>query len=334
MKSGYLSKIVNSNLLLGSGFILLTTATLLDLLLPRDVRAVHSLPSNEILISLSIGGITIGELLSKPFVQNIFQFLFILLAGALVQYMASENRIIRVRSNFPFFLSCLLIASILPLIPFDGAFLSNIFLLLSCVRLLSIQESSHVRRVIFDATLLLIVASIFQPRLLFLLPVFWFVMVLMQTMTFRNFLASLVGLFTTFWLLIGVLALLGKFSFILMYLNETVDFQLFDIQLLSIPETIYLGFMAILVVSALISFWPRQHLDKLKTRNSINSVLAIWFGLLVIWLFSSNDLGILLHLMTLSSVLIAHFFSLVDTWYSRVLFVLLLVLTVVVFLLY
>jgi hypothetical protein len=148
----------------------------------------------------------------------------------------------------------------------------------------------------------------------------------------RSFFASLLGILTVYWLIAGVSFLMGDYTYVLAYFKDLMGFELFSISAISPTEITYITFLAVLMIAAIISFWPRQHLDKLKTRNYLNSVLLLWLALLILWFFSSNDESYLLPLIGLSTLVIAHFFSLVDSHFSRILFFTLLGLSVVAYL--
>lgn len=334
MKSGLLTKIVYSNFLWGSGLLILLAASTFDLLLPRDIRPIYLPESFRIVTASPIFGGFFKTVFPINLVQHIFQFLYLVTTALIVQHMVTEFRLIRVRSYFPFFLVCLLSASVLPLIPFDGTYFANLLFILSCSRLFSAQESGLANKTVFDATLLLGLASLLQPHLLLLLPVFWWVMLVMQVLNARTFLTSLLGILVIAWLLAGASFVLDDWRYLKAFSSEVIEFRMLDFFSLPKSETILLLFLAILFLSALLSFWPRQHLEKLKTRNCLNSILVIWLGLASNWFFSSNYVGCLLFLLTISSVVMAHFFSLVDNHYSRFMFFCLMVLSVTAYLFY
>jgi hypothetical protein len=334
VKSGLLSKIVYKNFLWGSGLFVLLVASTFDFLIPREVRPLFLPESFQIVTSSPIFGRFFKTFFPTNLVQHLFQILYLVTTAFVVQHLVTEFRLIRVRSYFPFFLVCLLSAAVLPLIPFDGTYFANLLFILSCLRLLSDQECRQANKTAFDSALLLGLASLLQPHLLFLLPVFWWVMLVMQFFNFKTFLTSLLGVLVIAWLLAGASFLLDDWRYLRAFSNEIFEFRLLDFTSLPKPEAILLLFLAVLFLSALLSFWPRQHLEKLRTRNSLNSILIIWLGLAFNWFFSADYVGYLLFLLTISSVVIAHFFSLVDNYFSRFMFLCIVILSVAAYLFY
>jgi hypothetical protein len=331
MKRGFLSEIAYTNVLWGLGMILLLASASVNHFIFGKLNVGMDSYLFNTLGGYTLLGLSIHDFVQSPFMDHLIQFLLLLGTGLALQYMSSEFRLIRVRSFFPFFLFCLLGGSFLPVLPLDGAALSCLLLTLSCYRLFRSLDHGSVSRAVFDASVLLVLASVFQSRLLWLMPAIWMVMGILQVLNLRSFLASILGILSVFWIIGGISFLIGDYAFLLAYAKDLVGFELFNISEISSSEITYIVFLAVLMISAIISFWPKQHLDKLKTRNYLNSVLLLWFALLILWFFSSNDESYMLPLMSLSTLVIAHFFSLVDSLYSRIMFFALLGLSVTVY---
>gem|GEM_PF-1230970 len=332
MRRGFLSTIAYSNALWAAGFLLLLAAASVNhfvfggLVIGTETDVINSLTGYTFL------GFSLYDILENPLLDHLMKFLLLLGTGLALQYMSSEFRLIRVRSFFPFFLFCLLSGSILPVLPLDGATLSCLLFTLSCFRLFRALDPGFESRAVFDASVLLSLASVFQSRYLWLMPAIWLVMGVLQVFNLRTFLASILGMFCVIWIIGGISFLIDDYGFLFAYSKDLIGFHLFSLSEISSSEISYIAFLAVLMISAIISFWPKQHLDKLRTRNYLNSVLIIWFALLILWFFSANDESYMLPLLSLSSLVIAHFFSLVDSLFSRIMFFALLGLSVTVYL--
>jgi len=332
MKRGFLSSIAYTNFLWGAGLLLLVAAASVNhfifggLEIKVDSYLLKSISNYTFL------GFSLYDILDYPFINHLTQFLLLMGTSFILQYLSSEFRLIRVRSYFPFFLFCLFSGTIIPFLPLNGAALSCLLLTISFFRLFRSLDHGFENRAVFDAFVLLALASVFLSRLLYLIPVIWLVMSVLQVMSIRSFLASLLGILSVLWIFGGVSFLIGDFSFLLAYSSDLINFHMFDFSAISSPAISYIVFLAVLIISAIISFWPKQHLDKLQTRNYLNSVLLIWFALLILWIFSGNEESYMLPLFALSSLVIAHFFSLVDSLFSRIMFLALLGLSITVYL--
>jgi len=331
MKKGFLSQLVYSSGLWMAGVsILLLSACINIFHFISDPHLVH-IPLFDRFYGLEILGIQLDDIIRSPIFASSTRFLLLLGCGLLLQYISTQFRLIRTRSFFPFFFFCVFSATILPSIPLNGAPLACFFFCWAVSRLFAACENSSANRAIFDASLLLVVASLFQSRIIYLLPVFWVVMGILQIISFKSFFASLAGALSILWIIGGISFLIEDFSFPMKHFQSLIFYEIIDFTKFSPAEASYIGFLGILMITAMLSFWPRQNMDKLRTRNYLNSVLLLWFSLLALWIFSNNDMGLLLLLFSLSSLMAAHFFSLTDTRFSRGLFILFILLSAVVY---
>lgn len=327
MKRGFLTRVAYNNGLWVSGLLLLFLSVFSDI---QNAK----IPFESILNVQDIFGSQILPFFQNGFLIRSVRFLLLLGCALLLQSVSSEYRLIRIRSFFPFFLFCILSATILPVLPLNGASFSCFFFCWACFRLFAASETTSTNRAVFDASFLFAVASLFQSRLLYLLPVTWIALGIMQALNTKSFFSSLLGSLCVFWIIGGLSFLFQDYSFLSAFSWDLVSFKLIDYTTFSPAEITYISFLLILMISAMASFLPRQNLDKLLTRNFLNSVLLIWFALLALWLFSGNNMGYLLLLFCLTSLIAAHFFSLIDTRYSRFMFFAFLILSaIVVFLL-
>ena len=327
MKKGFLTKIAYSNGLWIAGFLLLLFSVFGNMFYSFTDSRIVEIPAFAELYGLEIFGFPLDLLLRNQLFGHILRFLLLLGSALLLQYISSEFRLIRVRSFFPFFLFCVFSATIIPAVPFDGSSIACFLFCCSCFRLFYALDGS-VNRAVFDASALLTMASLFQSKIIYLLVVFWLVMGILQIFSFKSFCASIIGMISIYWVIGGLSFLMDDYYFIMTYFQNLISFELVDFNSFSPAEIAYTSFLGLLMISAMVSFWPRQNLDKLRTRNYLNSVLLLWFSLLALWLFSGNGFGILLLLFSLSSLMAAHFFSLIDIRYSRILFIIFIILSI------
>jgi len=329
MKNSFLTKMVYTNELWIGGLLLLLFSVFGPIFYSFTDSQIIEIPVFAGLYDLEIFGFQLDLLLRNQFLGHILRFLFMFGSALLLQYISSEFRLIRVRSYFPFFLFCVFSATIIPAVSFDGSSLACFLFCWSCFRLFYALNGS-VNHAVFDASALLTIASLFQSRIIYILVVFWLVMGILRVFSFKSFCASMIGMISIYWMIGGVSFLMDDYHFMITYFQSLISFEFVDFNSFSPAEIVYTSFLVILMVSAMISFWPRQNLDKLRTRNYLNSVLLLWFSLMALWLFSGNDMGILLILFSLSSLMIAHFFSLINSKCSQVLFILFITLSLFV----
>jgi len=330
MKKSFLTRIAYTNGLWMVGLLLLVLSAFGNIFYPLSIPEIPAFTKLE---SLNLFGFQLNLIFKNSYILHFFRFLLLFGSALILQFISSEFRLIRLRSYFPFFLFCVFSAAILPEIPLNGASICGFFFCWSLLRLFGALESRSANRGIFDASVLLAVASLFQFKIILLLPFFWIVTGVLQVFSFKSFSASVVGVLSVFWIIGGVSFLMEDYTFLQIYSRGLISFSPVNFSLLSSAEIAYVSFLGILMVSAMLSFWPRQHLEKLHTRNYINSLLLIWFVLLTLWLFSGNNVGFLLLLFCLSALMVAHFFTLADSFFSRSLFFILIALSIAVYIL-
>jgi len=334
MRSSYLNRISSTNGLWIAGVILLLLSAFGNMFNPLVFSKSPVVEIAELMSGTEVFGNKLSMIFQNTYLNYLIRFLILLGCALLLQFITSEFRLIRVRSYYPFFLFCVFSAAIIPALPLDGAAVACFFFCWSCYRLFAALDMGSIYRGSFDAAALLAVASLFQSRILFLLPVYWMVMGILQILSFKSFSASLLGAVCILWVVGGVSFLIEDYSFLLAFSKDLISFELINLPDFSPAEIAYTSFLGLLMISAMFSFWPKQHLDKLRTRNYLNSILLLWFALLALWVFSGNNMGFLLLLFCLSALMAAHFFSLIDNRFSRSIFVLLMILSVSVYFLF
>lgn len=323
MKKGFLTKITYTRGLLISGILILAISVLRDILFPPHVN------SSEILSGLNkeefsfLNLINAEQFLSNLLPFRILRFVNLVIVALLLHNISSEFRLVRVRSFFSFFLFCLFSAIFIPFLPVEGITLSCLIFCLSITRLLSALGEGAPYKALFEASLLMSLTSLFQIKLVFLIPVMWLIVTAFRGISVRSFLSTVLGAACVYWIVAVYIILSGKTEYFDVFVNAMLQITLPDFNRVSVVEVVYLIFMSILIISALISFWPKSHLDKLITRNHMNSIIIILLSLIGIWLFSNNSIELLLIIFCLLSLITAHYFSLVDTRFSRVMFILL-----------
>jgi len=77
-------------------------------------------------------------LLDSIELRYLIAFLSIIAGGVLLQYLSTDNRLVRVRSFFPFFFYCLLAAAFFPYISPLRTYVATLFFIGACWRAFSV----------------------------------------------------------------------------------------------------------------------------------------------------------------------------------------------------
>lgn len=333
MAKGFLNRIVYNNWLWILGVLYLVLFV-----------AIHTLVGNQSSVALSsefplerlpgLGGMvqTVRGFFSSILFKNAFSLVAILTGGILMQFFSSDNRLIRVRSYFPFFWYCVLGATLFPYVDQPLVYVVGILQVGACFRFFSITEKREMNRVLFDASFLLALGSLAFNRLIWMLPFFWMAAANVQALSFKNIASSLVGFFSLYWLIGGVSYLFDDYRFLLHAWYSISAIKLIDFSVLSPIAVVYLVFMGIMLLISFGSFVQQQNQDKLSTRNNMYAVLIFWLGGLGIWLTTLSSNTALLFLAGIPTlVFYAHFYSIRDSVVVRILFILQLLVSLLTF---
>lgn len=253
---------------------------------------------------------------------------------ALTAYVLVETnntfQLIRVRSRMVASVWLLGMTSLGFLHPFQSS-LAVAFCLAASYHLLfrSYQRAEDVNDV-FHAFLMLSLGSMLFPPLLFYVPFYcWYLLVFMRALSLRTFFAALVGLFLPFWFWGGYL--LWQCDFALPRWWEDGFLPFYDWlsrlgsyiavtpeswwqQSLSVTRLSFL-FWVILAVCSSIYYLQRSYDDKIRVRMMLyvyifQTALTLLFAFL-----HPQDAAVLLPLLLLNTApLVAHYFTLRNTW--------------------
>lgn len=218
--------------------------------------------------------------------------------------------LIREKTLLPFLLYLLLISCNPDFIPLKSASMGVFCLVLAIYQLFTSYHDETASKAIYNATLILGAGSLLWIHLLWFVPVFWYGMYCFRSLSARTFIASLLGVLTVYWLLLGWCVWQGN------YTAFTVPFQsLFKIRLLQISPDYLINamgiiYLIILLLTASINIFTHEYEDNLRTRQYLYFLmtLAIWsFALFFFYEQSSKEL--LETVCMPAAILLGHFFT-------------------------
>ena len=212
----------------------------------------------------------------------------------------------------------------------------------------------------FYAFLCLGFASLLFPVLLLFIPVFWlFMRFQLNSLSWRTFLASLLGLLTPYWFLLAYMLWQNDFSFI-QDMIQSVEFRVESVEratvipsadgtaaanssLFTLHSSLYNSspfhlfsylWITILTLTGIIHFWRHVLADKIRTRQFYGCF--IWMSLLCIVaipLLPQHFDPLIRLLIINASPLIAHFLTLTHTRITDIAFKVICVITLLLTLL-
>jgi hypothetical protein len=190
----------------------------------------------------------------------------------------------------------------------------------------SYQDNTAVDKAYY-AFLLLGVATMLDAHVFFYLPLVWFVMiVIVYAFSWRTFLASLLGMITPYWFLIGWLMWRREENFetlINMFARQDILQFPFDFGTMPLSYRLVIIFTSVMMVIGSLHFIHSSSRDKIRVRQLYYSFIIIGFySLALLILQPQNELALRMLIIS-TSPLIGHYWALTNSRLSNIIFVIL-----------
>lgn len=237
--------------------------------------------------------------------------LMLMLGGAFFVHRANYAlMLIREKSYLPFLFYTLYISTNPDFFPLKSTSVGVFCLILALYQLFSSYHDPNSVRNAYNATLLIGIGSLLWVYILWFLPLFWLGMYNFRCFTFRTFFASLIGISTVYWFVLGWCVYAHDFTpFTLSFTN------LFKIRFLTMVgidmiDWIQIILIALLALIASLNILTHEYDDNLRTRQFLAFLimLLIWsFGQFFLYEQSSEEFLAIGCLP--AAILTAHFFT-------------------------
>jgi hypothetical protein len=253
------------------------------------------------------------------------QFACFVLSALLVMRINSKNLLIRIYSRSVsvafIFLSC---TAVFLFPSWTGGLVQ-----LCCIAALmllfdSYQDPTAVGNAYY-AFLLLGVSSMFDATIIFYLPLLWIMMkIIAYTLSWRTFLASLLGLATPYWFMSGWLmwqkngdlhAIISLFA-----VQDILQFP-FDFSAVPLSYQLIMAFTTLLMVIGSMHFVHSSFRDKIRVRQIYYGFITLGiYSLAILVLQPHNELAMRM-LILAASPLIGHYWALTNSRISNIIFI-------------
>ena len=261
------------------------------------------------------------------------QFTCFILSVLLVMRINSKNLLIRIYSRSVsvafIFLSCAAV--------FLFPSLAGGIVQLCCIAALmllfdSYQDQTAVGSAYY-AFLLLGIGSMFDAHVIFYLPLLWFMMkIIVYSLSWRTFFASLLGLATPYWFMCGWLLWQkdGDFQAIanLFAVQDILQFP-FDFGSVTLPYLLLMAFTTLLMTIGSMHFIHSSFRDKIRVRQIYYGFITLGIFSLALWVLQPhNELAIRMLILT-TSPLVGHYWALTNSRFSNIVCIILTVALIV-----
>lgn len=209
----------------------------------------------------------------------------------------------------------------------------QMFVVAAYLILFQSYQNKEASGTVFYGFLMLGLASLANPHILYFLPLLWLLMATnLLTLSWRTWLASLLGLLTPYWFVCCWLAYQTDFSPLISHFSPLVDFQ-FPIRYNSLSLGIWqtIALLAVCTLTGIIHFMRKSIYDSIRIRLLYG--FFIWMDVLAFLLLVllPQHYDMLLRIIIINtSPLIAHFLTLTSTKITNIAFYVLIGATITV----
>lgn len=258
------------------------------------------------------------ECISKGILGKVLGLVVAILCIYFMAELNNENVLLRISSRMLSSMLGILLAISVPCHIFQPGSVVMILVLLSYFPLfITYQNPSPVFTMLFYMHISL--ASLFFPKLIYIVPVYWILQGYMRAMSLKCFIASLLGMLAPYWFFLGVAIFLGKLQMFSDFLLAFVDFHWVGYSHININTIFLFAFMFLLFVSGTIDFYRSSFLDKTRTRIIYNVVVIHGFALAFFIIVQPQYFSVLFPLFVVdTSIVFGHFISLTYNRFTHI----------------
>ena len=115
-------------------------------------------------------------------------------------------------------------------------------------------------------------ASYLFPQILYLIPFYWVVQAMLRAMTFRSWVASLLGIITPYWFLVTYAYITNNLPLFTHHFADIITIEWPDYSVLTKKQNLVGGFTLLFFLLGAWDFYRKKHLDKTRIRCNYYAV--------------------------------------------------------------
>jgi hypothetical protein len=221
--------------------------------------------------------ILVGRLFNHQTGACLAGMFIILLVAYLMQRISDIKMLIRERTRLPFMLFLLFISTNAGLLPVREVAFALLCLVFAIHELFYAYQSPELKGKFFNIGVLVGVAGLFMPQIVWFIPLFWIGMYQIRSLNFMSFMASIAGLFVICWFVLAWCVWKHDFLIFLSLYNGLTDFKL-------LPVDIYDPAKSIVVLIVLVMAFFHTKMDAFNNSVRVRQMLSFLLNM-IIWTF-------------------------------------------------
>ncbi len=252
------------------------------------------------------------------------QLLCIMISTLLIRELSNSNSLIRIRTQLVPSIFLILTVSVPSLFESVGSYATCLCMIAFLFQLFKTYQDKKDSSNMYLAFLILGISIFINIHILFFVPIFWILTATqLQSLSWRTWSASLLGLFTPYWVVSPWIIYTDNWHYLTRLLEPLTNWHpFFDFSYFSFNEFCFLVLITVLPIVSLANFLHKSYEDRIRIRQLL-VFFYIFFILTETFLILRPDLRELLIpiLIICSSPIIAHFFALTHSKTSNLIFI-------------
>ncbi len=304
-RSNYIQHLSRTNFLWVVGLLLYVLGVVFSAVL-------HTLESAELYSEevLSPFWKLFSDFLPGQWLPVLLQFLLLVANAILFQFIVRKYELLRTLGVLTFFIYCFIAAACVPLHQLIPGSFASLFIGLAYISVFESYRKENCNTQVYNASFLIVLASLFLPTLLFLLPLFWLIFNIVNTMSFKRWLVSLMGALTVFWLLGGVLFLSGNLELIPAFFKACLQHGWVFSEEVAPISIVFFCMLFLLILLAVVNYLSQVYSEKISVRSALSflmvSLLAFFASLFI---FPAYKADYFLLSIGPASVMLSHYYG-------------------------
>ncbi len=176
------------------------------------------------------------------------------------------------------------------------------------------------------------IASIFFVRMLLMLPLLWLLMVTqLNSLSWRTWMASVLGILTPYWFGCCLLVWLGNFTMLTHHASMLLDWSVPPDAHWTLGQTVSLLLVTTLAIVGNIHFFRNKGVEKIRIRLFYGFLFWIDAAMLIFAFFQPQHTNLMLRLMCIATApAIAHYITLTSTRITNLSFFVMIAVTLII----
>lgn len=281
----------------------------------------------------SVGYPVYGEMIATPLWNTICRILpgklftyligiLLMFGGAYLLHRANYALgLIREKTLLPFLLYVLLLSTNLHFFPLKPTSIGSFCLILAIYQLFTSYHDPESNIETFTAALFIGIGSLLWVHTLLFLPLFWVGMYNFRSLSPKTFTASLLGVSTVYWFVLGWSVWQGDYSAFTVPFPTLYKVHWLLLGTMNWIDWICLAYIVVLIVLASANIRMHEYDDNPRTRQFLSFLIlfAVW-SFVLFFLYEDSAEEYLQVLCIPAALLIAHFITVIQNKYTCLLF--------------